>query len=771
MHTHNKPSSCCEKQQTKKHNSVETTESCCAKEVIPEKTTSCCAAEIKPASSCCESHGTHKKAPISNNPNAVYLCPMHLEIRQIGQGSCPICGMALEPEVASLDDAPNIELIDMTRRFWIALALTLPVFMLEMGSHLFHIGHIIPAHLSAYVQMLFALPVVLWAGLPFFIRGAQSIKTGHLNMFTLVAAGTAAATLYSFVATIAPQIFPSAFWQADGSVAVYFESAAVIIVLVLLGQVLELRAREKTGNAIRALLQLTPKTAIKLLDDGSEIDVAVSDIQVGDLLRIHPGETIPVDAKVIDGRSNVDESMLTGEAMPVSKIKNSSLIGGTLNQSGSLLIEAEKVGSDTLLARIVQYVADAQRSRAPIQRIVDTVSAWFVPAVLLTAVAAFISWYLLGPEPRLSHALIAAVSVLIIACPCALGLATPMSIMVGIGRGAQSGILVRNAEALEQMQKIDTVVIDKTGTLTEGKPSLSHITAHGNLHERELLALAASVEQLSEHPLAQAIVRYAKEHKIALYPCTDFDAPSGKGAQALVNGQVIALGNRYFMDELNIDVSELEEKACILRRTGASVVFMAVAGKVEGLLAISDPIKTSAANAIAALQKKGLRIVMLTGDNRVTAQSVADKLAIDEVFADVLPMDKSAVVKRLQSEGLRVAMVGDGTNDAPALVQADIGIAMGNGTDVAMESADITLLKGDLNGLVQAHKLSEQVMNNIRQNLFFAFIYNALGVPLAAGILYPWLGITLSPMVAAAAMSLSSVSVIGNALRMRFYKL
>lgn len=733
---------------------------------------SCCANKVEPVeikSACCHS-AAHKPAKNTGNPDAVYLCPMHLEIRQIGPGTCPICGMALEAEVASLDETPNHELIDMRRRMWIALLLTLPVFILEMGSHLFHL-HIFSNAISHVIQMVFATPVVLWAGWPFFQRGMQSLQTGNLNMFTLISAGTGTAFIYSLFATLLPELFPAALQRTDGTVAVYFEAASVIIVLVLLGQVLELRARDKTGNAIRSLLKLSPKTARKVLEDGSEHDIAADDIHIGDILRVRPGESIPVDGIVVEGRSLVDESMLTGESMPVNKTLDSIVIGGTLNQSGSLKIRAEKVGSESLLARIVQMVADAQRSRAPIQRLADTVAAWFVPAVLAIAVIAFALWFLFGPAPAFSHALVAAVSVLIIACPCALGLATPMSIMVGIGRGAQAGILIRNAEALEQMEKVDTLVFDKTGTLTEGKPTLTHITSNGNIEERELLSLAASVEQGSEHPIAHAIVTYAKQHKIALHAASNFTSPSGKGAHAVVGDKHVALGNRSLMDELAIDTSGLEEKAAILRRTGASVFFIAINQQIEGFFAISDPVKTSAFAAIKTLQKKGIHIVMLTGDNRTTADAVAKKLGITDVYADVLPMDKAHVVQSIQQQGKIVAMAGDGTNDAPALAAAHIGIAMGNGTDVAMESAGITLLKGDLNGIVEAHQLAVQVMRNIRQNLFFAFIYNAAGVPIAAGLLYPFAGIMLSPMVAAAAMSLSSVSVIVNALRLRFSKL
>ncbi len=700
-----------------------------------------------------------------------YTCPMHPEIRQVGPGSCPICGMALEPVLVSLDTGPNEELIDMTRRFWIGLVLTLPVFVLEMGGHLLGLDHLISQRTSNWIQMLLATPVVLWAGWPFFQRGWQSLVNRSLNMFTLIAMGTGAAWVYSMVATLAPRIFPDQFRQADGSVAVYFEAAAVITVLVLLGQVLELRARESTSGAIRALLDLAPKTARIIRDDGTEEEVQLDTVQVGDRLRVRPGEKVPVDGEVLEGRSAVDESMVTGESMPVTKEAGATAIGGTMNQSGALVIGAKKVGRDTMLSQIVQLVAEAQRSRAPIQRLADQVSGWFVPAVIVVAVLAFIAWSFWGPEPRFSFGLIAAVSVLIIACPCALGLATPMSIMVGVGRGAQAGVLIKNAEALEHMEKIDTIIVDKTGTLTEGRPAVTAIVPAPGFTEEEALRLAASVERASEHPLALAIVRAAEERGIATAPVADFDSPAGKGAYGTVEGKRIPLGNAKFLAEQGVDVAPLADEADRLREDGATAIFMGVDDRVAAIFAIADPVKPSTPEALAALKAQGIRVVMLTGDNWTTAKAVARQLGIDEVEAEVLPDQKSAVVQRHKAAGEVVAMAGDGVNDAPALAAADVGIAMGTGTDVAMESAGVTLLKGDLTGIVRARKLSEAVMGNIRQNLFFAFIYNALGVPIAAGVLYPFFGILLSPIIAAAAMALSSVSVIANAARLRRVKL
>lgn len=699
----------------------------------------------------------------------IYTCPMHPEIRQVGPGTCPICGMALEPEQVSLDDKPDPELLDMTRRFWIALALTLPVFVLEMGGHLGFM-HLLPLNWSNWISLVLATPVVLWAGAPFFERAWLSVKTRNLNMFTLIAMGTGVAWVYSVIGTLLPNLFPPAFRDMHGAVAVYFEAAAVITVLVLLGQVLELRARAQTSGAIRALLGLAPKTARRITAAGDE-DVAIDTIAVGDLLRVRPGEKIPVDGVVTEGRSSVDESMVTGESMPVSKVEGAGVIGGTVNQSGGLVVRAAKVGRDTMLARIVDMVARAQRSRAPIQRLADQVAGWFVPAVIAAAVAAFAAWMIFGPEPRFTYALVAAVTVLIIACPCALGLATPMSIMVGVGRGAHSGILIRDAEALERMESIDTLVIDKTGTLTEGKPKVVKIIPADGFDESELLRLAASVERASEHPLALAIVNAAGERKLAVGDVSDFASPSGKGATGRIEGRTVALGNAMLMGEVGIDTKALDAAAETARQDGATAIFVAVEGRAAGVIAIADPVKPSAQSALAALRGEGLRIVMLTGDNATTARAVAKRLGIDEVEAGVLPERKSEVVQKLRGEGRRVAMVGDGINDAPALAAADIGVAMGGGTDVAIESAGVTLLTGDLIGLVRARRLSVATMRNIRQNLAFAFVYNAAGVPIAAGVLYPVFGILLSPMIGAAAMALSSVSVIGNALRLARTKL
>jgi P-type Cu+ transporter len=699
----------------------------------------------------------------------IYTCPMHPEIRQVGPGNCPVCGMALEPEQVSLDDKPDPELIDMTRRFWIALVLTLPVFVLEMGGHL-GFTHLVPLNWSNWISLALSTPVVLWAGAPFFERGWLSVKTRNLNMFTLIAMGVGVAYVYSVVGTLLPDLFPPAFRDMHGAVAVYFEAAAVITVLVLLGQVLELRARAQTSGAIRALLGLAPKTARRITAQGDE-DVAIDAIAVGDLLRVRPGEKIPVDGIVTEGRSSVDESMVTGESMPVSKAEGAGVIGGTVNQSGGLVVRAAKVGRDTMLARIVDMVARAQRSRAPIQRLADQVAGWFVPAVIAAAVAAFAAWMIFGPEPRFTYALVAAVTVLIIACPCALGLATPMSIMVGVGRGAHSGILIRDAEALERMESIDTLVIDKTGTLTEGKPKVVKIIPADGFDENELLRLAASVERASEHPLALAIVNAAGERKLAVSDVSDFASPSGKGATGKIEGKTVALGNAMLMGEAGIDTKPLDAAAETARQDGATAIFIAVDGRAAGVIAIADPVKPSAHGALAALRGEGLRIVMLTGDNATTARAVAKRLGIDEVEAGVLPERKSEVVQKLRGEGRRVAMVGDGINDAPALAAADIGVAMGGGTDVAIESAGVTLLTGDLMGLVRARRLSVATMRNIRQNLAFAFVYNAAGVPVAAGVLYPVFGILLSPMIGAAAMALSSVSVIGNALRLARTKL
>jgi len=697
----------------------------------------------------------------------IYTCPMHPQIRQVGPGSCPICGMALEPEIAGTEVGPNPELVDMTRRFWIGLVLSLPVVALEMGGHLTNLHMLLGKNLSNWIQFVLATPVVLWAGWPFFVRGWQSLLTRNLNMFTLIAMGTGVAWLYSAVAVLMPNLFPAAFRDAEGTVAVYFEAAAVITVLVLLGQVLELRAREATSGAIRALLDLAPKTARRVKGDGNDEEVSLDTIQVGDRLRVRPGDRVPVDGVVLEGRSALDESMVTGESMPVTKEKDARVIGGTINKFGSFVMRADKIGRDTLLSRIVQMVASAQRSRAPIQRLADQVSAWFVPTVIAVALIAFAAWAAFGPEPRFAFGLVAAVSVLIIACPCALGLATPMSIMVGVGRGAQAGVLIKNAEALERMEKIDTLVIDKTGTLTEGKPKVVAVKPAPGFDETQVLRLAASVERGSEHPLAAAIVAAAAERKLELLPVRDFDSPVGKGVTGIIEDKRLVLGNARFLAELNIDTSALSAEAERLRGDGATAIFLAVTGKLAGVIAIADPVKATTPDALRALAAEGIRVVMLTGDNRTTAQAVARRLGIAEVEAEVLPDQKSAIVEKLHRESRAVAMAGDGVNDAPALAAAEVGIAMGTGADVAIESASITLLKGDLTGIVKARALSLAVMRNIRQNLFFAFIYNAVGVPVAAGALYPIFGVLLSPIIAAAAMALSSVSVVGNALRLR----
>ena len=695
---------------------------------------------------------------------AIYTCPMHPEIRQQGPGPCPICGMALEPELPTADAGPNPELADMSRRFWVGLVLAIPVMVLEMSGH-FGLHFVSPA-LSNLYQFALATPVVLWAGWPFFVRGWQSLLTRNLNMFTLIAMGTGVAYVYSVVATFAPGVFPDAF-RGHGAVAVYFEAASMITVLVLIGQVLELRAREATSGAIKALLDLAPKTARHVKDDGGDEEIALDAVQLGDKLRVRPGDKVPVDGIVLEGHSAVDESMVTGESMPVSKDKDSRVIGGTINRSGSFVMRADKIGRDTLLSQIVQMVASAQRSRAPIQRLADSVASWFVPTVMAVAIAAFAAWATFGPEPRFAFGLVAAVSVLIIACPCALGLATPMSIMVGVGRGAQDGVLIKNAEALERMEKIDTLVVDKTGTLTEGKPTVTAIVPAQGFDETQVLRFAASAERGSEHPLAAAIVAAANERSIALAPVRGFNAPAGKGVVGMVEGKRLALGNAAFLAELNIDSSALADDAERLRQDGATAIFLGLNGKLAGLIAIADPVKTSTPDALHALAAEGLRVVMLTGDNRTTALAVAKRLGIAQVEAEVLPEQKSAVIDKLAKEGRVVAMAGDGVNDAPALAAAQVGIAMGTGTDVAIESAGITLLKGDLTGIVKARALSKAVMHNIRQNLFFAFIYNSCGVPIAAGILYPAFGLLLSPIIAAAAMAMSSVSVVGNALRLR----
>ncbi len=707
--------------------------------------------------------------PIHHDPGRVsYTCPMHPEIVRDGPGSCPICGMALEAMTVSADDDEDHELLEMTRRFWISVILTAPLVVLSMAEMLPGLvpSSIAPGPVLVWLQFLLAAPVVLWGGLPFFERGWKSIVNRNLNMFTLIAIGTGTAFVYSTAAAMAPGVFPDSF-RHHGEVAVYFEPAAVIVTLVLLGQVLELRARRQTGSAIRALLGLAPKTARRILEDGREVDVALDLVVKGDRLRIRPGEKIPVDGVVIEGASAVDESMITGEPIPVEHGPGEKLIGGTVNGTGTLVLLAERVGSETVLAQIIRMVSDARRTRAPIQRLADVVSSYFVPAVVVVAIITFLAWAVFGPEPRLAHALVSAVAVLIIACPCALGLATPMSIMVGTGRGAMAGVLIKNAEALEVMERVDTLVIDKTGTLTEGRPRVVSVSALPGEDESELLRLAADVEVASEHPLAAAVAAAARERGLEIKPAESFRSHTGKGVEGKIDGQSVAIGNRSLLEALGISPQAFGEPSEALHRDGQTVVFITIDGRPAGLLGIADPIKDSAATAIADLRKEGLRVIMLTGDNRTTAEAVGRQLGLDEVRAEVLPHQKSQEVKRLQGEGRVVAMAGDGINDAPALAQADVGIAMGTGTDVAMESAGVTLVKGDLKGIVRARRLSRATMANIRQNLAFAFLYNMLGVPIAAGVLYPIFGLLLSPMIASVAMTLSSVSVIVNALRLR----
>ncbi|WP_135209782.1 heavy metal translocating P-type ATPase [Vitreimonas flagellata] len=730
----------------------------------------CAQPAVASAGASCHGHGHRVHGAPSVDLNTVpagskWTCPMHPEIVRAGPGSCPICGMALEPMMPSADAGPNPELIDMTRRFWIGAALALPVLALEMGRHFLGIDGFVPPAWNGWLQFALASPVVLWGGWPFFERGWASLKTRNLNMFTLIALGTGVAWSYSVIALLAPSLFPAGFRDAHGLVAVYFEAAAVITVLVLLGQVLELQARERTGGAIRALLDLAPKTA-RRLRDGAEEEIPLDQIVVGDRLRVRPGEKIPVDAIVLDGRSSIDESMVTGESMPVTREGGERVIGGTLNQTGALVIEADRVGADTMLSRIVQMVAEAQRSRAPIQRLADKVSGWFVPAVIGVAVITFLVWWAVGPSPALSYGLIAAVSVLIIACPCALGLATPMSIMQGVGRGARAGVLIKNAEALERFEKVDTLVLDKTGTLTEGKPAVTaiHTAVGGDLDET--LRLAASLENRSEHPLGLAIVAAAQARGVGLVEPTEFDSPTGKGVLGVVEGRNVVIGAERFLDEQGIDASGLKSEADAARRDGATAIYVAIDTELAGLFAIADPVKATTPAALEALRAQGMRLVMLTGDNRTTAEAVARGLGIDEIEAEVLPQDKSQIVERLKREGRVVAMAGDGVNDAPALAAADVGIAMGGGTDVAIESAGVTLLRGDLGAIVRARIISRAVMRNIRQNLVFAFAYNVAGIPIAAGVLYPITGALLSPMIAAMAMALSSVSVIANSLRL-----
>jgi Cu+-exporting ATPase len=718
----------------------------------------------------CHHHAHDHAAPLghvtgASAPGVKWTCPMHPEIVRDGPGSCPICGMALEPMTPAAE-ASNPELASMTRRFWAGLALTAPVFVLEMSGHVPVLAKLVPHTISAWIQLVLATPVVLWAGWPFFERGWASLQSRNLNMFTLIAMGVGVAYAYSLAALFAPNLFPEQMRGMDGP-PVYFEAAAVITVLVLLGQVLELRARESTSGAIRALLDLAPNTARRISDNDAEEDVSLDHVHVGDRLRVRPGEKIPVDGEVMEGRVTIDESLITGESMPVSKRPGAKVVAGALNKTGSFVMRAEKVGADTLLSQIVHLVAAAQRSRAPIQRLADHVAGYFVPAVVAVAAIAFAAWMIWGPEPRFSYALLAAVSVLIIACPCALGLATPMSIMVGVGRGAEAGVLIKNAEALERFEKIDTLVVDKTGTLTEGRPAVVALNPVAGTTDEELLWLAASAERNSEHPLADAIVRAANERGLKLAPASDFDSPVGKGVVATIEGKHLVIGGPALMQEHSVDLGALQTDADTLRNEGATAVFVAADGAALGLIGVADPIKPSTREAVEALTADGVRLVMLTGDNRVTAQAVAARLGIKDVEADVLPQHKAEIVQRLRAEGRAVAMAGDGVNDAPALAAADIGVAMGAGADVAIESAGVTLLRGDLTGLVRARRLSRAVMGNIRQNLFFAFAYNAAGIPIAAGAFYPMFGWTLSPAIAAAAMALSSVSVIANALRLR----
>jgi P-type Cu+ transporter len=703
-------------------------------------------------------------------PGAIWTCPMHPQIRQPGPGNCPICGMALEPEAPSLDDAPNPELVDFTRRWWVSAALSVPLLVLTMGADLLGL-HLVNPAISQWIQLALAAPIVLWAGAPFFVRGWNSLKTRHLNMFTLIAIGVGAAFLYSLIATLAPGIFPDTF-KMHGMVPVYYEAAGVVVALVLLGQVLELRARASTGKAIRALLSLAPKTARRIAADGTETEVPLAEIVAGDRLRVRPGEAVPVDGVVIDGKSSVDESMLTGEPLPVAKAATSALTGGTVNGTGSLVMEAQAVGSDTMLARIVKMVAEAQRSRAPIQAVADRISGWFVPLVIAIAIVTFIVWSLVGPEPRIGHALLNAIAVLIIACPCALGLATPMSIMVGTGRGAQAGVLVKSAEALQGFEKVDTLLIDKTGTLTEGKPKLVGIETVGALSQDDLLRFVASVEARSEHPLAHAIVTAAKERNLALPEPEDFEVQVGAGISAKVDGHTVVVGNAAQMQSIGVDAQPLFDASEAKRREGAGIMLVAVDGALAGFIAVADPIRANARDSISALRKQGLRVIMLTGDNPTTAQIVADAVGgLDGVHAELKPEDKARIVGELKAKGANVAMAGDGINDAPALAAADVGLAMGTGTDVAIESAGITLTKGDLAAVVRARTLAGATMANIRQNLFFSFVFNGIGVPVAAGVLYPVTGLLMSPMFAGAAMAMSSFTVVVNALRLGRVKL
>jgi Cu+-exporting ATPase len=701
----------------------------------------------------------------------IYTCPMHPQIRQVGPGSCPICGMVLEPVDPKVDTGTNPELVDMRRRFWTGVPLALVVLLLAMGHDARGLAVIADTSWSPWVQFALSTPVVLWCGWPFLVRGVQSVRRGKLNMFTLIALGVTAAYLYSVVAILAPQLFPAELRDMHGHIGIYFEASAVIIVLVLLGQVLELQARERTGGAIRALLKLAPKIAHRVTGDGKESDIPLEEAHVGDRLRVRPGERIPVDGVVESGASSIDESMLTGESMPVEKLLGARVVGGSINGTGAFVMRADKVGNDTLLAQIVSLVSAAQRSQAPIQRLADQVAGWFVPAVIAIAAFAFMGWLAWGPPPALAHALVAAVTVLIIACPCALGLATPMSIMVAVGRGAQEGVLLKNAAALERLEKVDTLVIDKTGTLTEGKPRVTVVHPSSGVEQDALLSVALSLEQSSEHPLAQAVRTFGSGHSVAPAVITDFVSITGEGVRGQLSGESVALGNKKLMEAAGIDLSAVAADADRLRDEGATVMFVSRGSTLLGLIAVADSVKVSTPSALQALRASGLKIVMVTGDNRRTAETIARQLEIKDVEAEILPAQKGEIVKRLQAGGAVVAMAGDGVNDAPALASADVGIAMGTGTDVAIESAGITLVKGDLTGIVRARALSHAAMRNIRQNLVLAFVYNAIGIPIAAGVLYPVFGLFLSPMIAAAAMSLSSVSVIGNALRLRFVKI
>lgn len=726
-------------------------------------------------------HCTHGKSEVSGSTRydmvpagytgTVWTCPMHPQVRDVRNSGCPICGMALEPEGAPPQEEDNSELKDMTRRFWVSAALSAPLFIIAMGEMIPGLEHLLSGTWSRWLQLILATPVVLWGGWPFLVRGVRSVQIMNLNMFTLIALGVSVAFLYSVVALLVPGLFPAAFRGHGGGVALYFEAAAVITTLVLLGQVLELRARSQTSGAIRALLELAPPTAWRIREDGEEEEVSVDDLKQGEKVRVRPGERVPVDGEVLEGRSSVNESMITGEPIPVEKSDGDKVTGGTINGTGALVIQTLRVGEDTVLSQIVRMVAEAQRSRAPIQRLVDIVAAWFVPAVIAISIVTFIVWALIGPEPAMAYAIVNAVAVLIIACPCALGLATPMSIMVGTGKGAQSGVLIKNAEALETFEKVDTLIVDKTGTLTEGKPKLQTIVTSDEVSEDDILRLVASVENSSEHPLAQAIVSAAKNRGLSLSGATDFSSTTGEGVQAKVDGKTIAIGNAKLMKSLGIEEGELTNQADQYRSEGQTVMLAAIDGVFAGLIGVADPIKATTEAAIARLKSDGLKIVMLTGDNEATAKAVAEKVGIDEVRANVSPEDKNAVVREFQAQGAIVAMAGDGINDAPALAQADVGIAMGTGTDVAIESAGVTLVQGDLMGVARARELSRATMRNIRENLIFAFGYNTLGVPIAAGVLYPVFGLLLSPMIAAAAMSFSSVSVIGNALRLRTLKL